>query len=131
LRLLSCRKEGKSIPLLKRIRTNYLVLIIREFPTPPLDKHSPFALKFTIMSLPFGVRVATSEPKLSIDPSPNMSEYLPCSVGEWWRKPVLAVPGCVPLSRRDVVLGVADKEVLHTSAKSCMTSLVSSIVEHW
>lgn len=65
------------------------------------------------MRFPFSVRISGREPKLSIDPSPNMCGYLPCCLGNWWTKPVLKVPGCAPLSRRDAVLGIANKEGAH------------------
>jgi hypothetical protein len=65
------------------------------------------------MRLPFGVSVSSSEPRIFINPKPDMSNYAFCGLGEWWTKLVLKVPGCAPLSRRDVVLGVADKEGAH------------------
>jgi hypothetical protein len=65
------------------------------------------------MHLPFGVAFSPSEPRLFLTQKPDMSGYETCSLGNWWNKPVLKVPGCSPLSRREVVLGVADKEGAH------------------
>jgi hypothetical protein len=66
------------------------------------------------MHLPFGVSFSAAEPHLFLKLDPDMSGFENCSLGDWWNKPVLKVPGCWPLSRRDVVLGVADKEGAHS-----------------
>jgi len=104
---------GRSVPLLKQLRPDYLALSIRALPTPRPEAFSRFANPMMIMHLPFGASVSSSEPRLFLNIDPDMSGFEMCSLGVWWTKPVLKVPGCAPLSRREVVLGVADKEGAH------------------
>jgi hypothetical protein len=106
-------ESGRSVPLLKRIRPDFLTLTIRTMPTPRPEEYSRFSNPMTLMHLPFGVSVSPSEPRLFLKLEPDMSGYETSSLGDWWNKPVLKVPGCSPLSRREVVLGVADKEGAH------------------
>lgn len=98
---------------MKSIRPDYLALSIRTMPTPRPEDYSRFSYPVTVMHLPFGVSVSSSEPRLFLQLEPDTSGYESCSLGDWWNKPVLKVPGCSPLSRREVVLGVADKEGAH------------------
>jgi hypothetical protein len=101
-----------SVPLLKQLRGDYLALTIRVQRPPEPVSFSPLARKVTIMQFPFGVRFGTDVP-LSLDPSPDMTGYHFISLGEWWTKPVLKVPCCPALCRKEVVLGVANKEAAH------------------
>lgn len=105
-------ETGNSVPVLRRLRTDYLALRIRAAVMPPSDGFSPLARKITLMHFPFSFRFGTTVP-LSIDPHPDMSGYHECSLNTWWTKPILKVPGCEPLSRKEVVLGVANKEGAH------------------
>lgn len=103
----------RCIPLLKTLRPNYLDLRIRTMSTPRPEAYSRFASPMTIMHLPFGVSFSPSEPRIFLKLDPDMSDYVTCGLGDWWNRPVLKIPGCSPLSRREIVLGVADKEGAH------------------
>ena len=103
----------RCIPLLRQLRPNYLDLRIRTMATPRPEAYSRFASPMTLMHLPFGVSFSAVEPRIFLKLDPDMSGYVTCGLGDWWIKPVLKVPGCSALSRREVVLGVADKEGAH------------------
>jgi hypothetical protein len=105
-------ETGNSVPILKRLRNDYESLQIRAFPTPDPKEFLPSGGKMMIMSLPFGVSISGNEP-ISLNNNPDMGNFEFCTLGSWWRKRVLKVPGCDPLSQRDVVLGVANKEGAH------------------
>lgn len=109
-------ESGSSIPLLKRMRNDYLALPIEALPSPHPSEYSPLMRKVTIMHLPFGVSVGGSSTPF-LNPKPDKSTYVTCSLGMWWTQPVLKVPGCAPLSRKEVVLGVANKEGAHVDDK--------------
>lgn len=106
-------ETGRSKPLLKSLREDYLALQIREGPAATGAVFTPLNQKIAVMHLPFAVFVHFSEPRISLNPNPDMNEYGLCSLGSWWTRPVLMVPGCEVLSRKEVVLGVADKEGAH------------------
>jgi hypothetical protein len=106
-------ESGSSTPLLKQIRPDYLALGIRTMATPKPEEYSRFSSRITLMHLPFGVSFSLTEPHIFLKLDPDMSGHVTRSLGDWWSKPVLKVPGCSALSRREVVLGVADKEGAH------------------
>lgn len=106
-------ETGRSKPLLKQLRDDYLALQIREGPAAKGEVIPPFGQKITIMHLPFAVFLHFSEPRVSLNATPDMSNFRSISLGSWWTEPVLKVPGCDALTRREVVLGVADKEGAH------------------
>jgi hypothetical protein len=106
-------ETGRSIPLLKRIRSDYLALGVLEGPWATAESLSPLNRRVTLMSLPFAVEIHQEPPRLSLRANPDMSTYREILLGAWWTKPVLKVFGCAPLTRREVVLGVADKEGAH------------------
>jgi|HubBroStandDraft_2_1064218.scaffolds.fasta_scaffold111226_2 hypothetical protein len=107
-------ETGRSVPLLKSIRPDYLTLVVREGPWATAESLSPLNQRVTLMSLPFAVEIHQDpQPRLSLKPNPDMSTYRDTLLGPWWTKPVLKVFGCAPLTRREVVLGVADKEGAH------------------
>lgn len=106
-------ESGRSTPLLKRLRTGYLALTIRAGPSARAEASSPLAHRILFMSLPFAIRLQQVEPRVSLNPEPDMTDYRWSSLGDWWNKPAIKVPGCEPLSRKEVVLGVANKEGAH------------------
>jgi hypothetical protein len=107
-------ETGRSVPLLKSIRSDYLTLVVREGPWATAETFSPFNRRVTLMNLPFAVEIH-QEPahRLSLRPNPDKSSFRDTVLGTWWSEPVLKVFGCAPLTRREVVLGVADKEGAH------------------
>lgn len=106
-------ETGRTVPLLKSIQHHYLALTIREGPWATAESLSPLNRKVMLMILPFAVQIHQAERRLSLNSKPDMSEYRNCALGTWWIKPVLKVFGCASLTRKEVVLGVADKEGAH------------------
>jgi hypothetical protein len=56
-----------------------------------------------------------SEGKLSLNPTLNQANLERKTLGRWWNDLGLVVPGGTPLSRKDIVLGIANKEAAHVS----------------
>jgi hypothetical protein len=106
-------ETGRQIPLLKSIRPDYMTLKIREGPWARAEVESHFSLRVPVMTLPFAVEIHHVEPRVSLKADPDMSDYRDTVLGTWWNKPVLKVFGCKALTRKEVVLGVADKEGAH------------------
>ncbi len=106
-------ETGRSVPLLKKIRNDYLGLVIREGPWAKAEAESPLGRRFPLMTLPFAIRIHHIQPRISLNPEPNMTGFTEMSLGAWWSKPVLNVFGCAALTRKEVILGVANKEGAH------------------
>lgn len=51
--------------------------------------------------------------KLSLNPSLNIEGCEQKMLGRWWTALGLVVPGGIPLSRKDIILGIANKEGAH------------------
>lgn len=106
-------ETGRCVPLLKSIRPDYLTLTVREGPWATAEAKSHLGRRVPIMTLPFAVQIHHVEPRVSLNAAPDMSEFRDTVLGIWWTKPVLKVFGCEALTRKEVVLGVADKEGAH------------------
>jgi len=51
--------------------------------------------------------------KLSLNPTINIAGCEQKALGRWWTDLGLVVPGGTPLSRKDIILGIANKEGAH------------------
>jgi hypothetical protein len=51
--------------------------------------------------------------KLSLSPTINLEGREQKTLGRWWTDLGLVVPGGTPLSRKDIILGIANKEGAH------------------
>jgi hypothetical protein len=105
-------ETGSSIPLLKRLRHDYLDLQIYVPKEVPEDPRFSDMHKTTIMKIPASVRFGGGKLP-SVTPTLKFSECETLSLGIWWTRPCLIMPGCQPLSRKDIVLGLANKEGAH------------------
>jgi hypothetical protein len=108
-------ETGRCVPLLKSICPDYLTLRVREGPwaTAEADSHLRLGRRVPLMTLPFAIQIHHAEPRVSLNAIPDMNEYRDTILGTWWTKPVLKIFGCAALTRKEVVLGVADKEGAH------------------
>lgn len=59
-----------------------------------------------VMKLPFGMRITAEGVFLQ----PDLTGYQTSIIGKWWTRPSLILPGIGGLSRKEVVLGLVNKE---------------------
>ena len=104
-------ETGSSIPLLKRLRTDYLSLPIFTTAAPKPQQTPPNVRAVTVMYVAANLMIADG--KLSLNPTINIEGREQKILGRWWTDLGLVVPGGTPLSRKDIILGIANKEGAH------------------
>jgi len=101
-------ETSSSKPLLKQLSTNYLELQIldralaKEGPLPPGTQ------SIVIMSVPISVKITNDG--IFLNPDLDVEAYVPSLLGKWWTRSCLLLPGLGGFSRKEIVLGLADKE---------------------
>jgi len=95
-------ETGSSKPLLKQLTSNYLELAI-------LDGREPHAAR-DHMVLRFPVSMKLSPESVSFNPDLDTAGAALSILGKWWETPCLILPGLGGFSRRELVLGLANKE---------------------
>jgi hypothetical protein len=104
-------ETGSSIPLLKHLRTDYLSLPIFTTGAPKPQPTPPNVRAVTVMHVAANLMIADG--KLSLSPTINIEGCEQKTLGRWWTDLGLVVPGGTPLSRKDIILGIANKEGAH------------------
>jgi hypothetical protein len=104
-------ETGSSIPLLKRLRTDCLSLPIFTTAAPKPQPIPPNVRAVTLMHIAANLMIAGG--KLSLNPKINIEGCEQKTLGRWWTDLGLVVPGGTPPSRKDIILGVANKEGAH------------------
>ena len=104
-------ETGQSIPLLKRLRSDYLSLPIFTAATPKPQPTPPNVRAVTVMYVAANLMIAGG--KLSLNPAVSVGSCEQKTLGAWWTDMGLVVPGGTPLSRKDIILGIANKEGAH------------------
>ncbi len=104
-------ETGSSIPLLKRLRTDYLSLPIFTTAAPRPQPTPPNVRAVTVMHIAANLMITGG--KLSLSPTINIEGCEQKTLGRWWTDLGLVVPGGTPLSRKDIILGIANKEGAH------------------
>ena len=94
-------ETGSSTPLLKQLATNYLDLKI--FDERPRAKEDPEP----VLSVPIQFRMSSEG--VFLEPQLSGSQVLG-TLGRWWERPSLVILGLGGFSRRELVLGLANKE---------------------
>jgi hypothetical protein len=107
LRLL-VHESASSKPLLKQLTSNYLELPVPDLPPPPEEELPPGIQKAVVLSVPVSVRFSTDGGGVFLNP--ELSGHIDVPLGTWWERPSLVIPGSGGYSRREVVLGLANKE---------------------
>jgi len=102
-------ETGRCKPLLKEITPSYLELRILDHPpAKPPQPPSAGTQGTVIMSVPIGVKISADgvflNPELAVD------QLAPSILGKWWGRVSLILPGLGGFSRKEIVLGLADKE---------------------
>jgi hypothetical protein len=101
-------ETGNSKPLLKSIRSDYSGLGILLRPPPPPARCPP-GIKAITFYCPVSAAVSTSG-VVSLVTTLDAKEYRESTLGEWWANACMFLPGIGPVTRRELVLGLANKE---------------------
>lgn len=101
-------KTGNSKPLLKSIQPKYLDLHIPDS-VAPLPPDCPPGIKAVTFFCPISAGVSTSG-VVSLITTLGSNEYHQSTIGEWWTKACMFLPGIGPVTRRELVPGLANKE---------------------
>jgi len=105
-------ETGSSKPLLKSLRADYLSMPILTGKPPKLprplrpNEHAAWVLH---VAANFSIR----DNQLSLNPTLIAEHCEETTLGRWWTDLGLRVPGAAPLSRRDIILGISNKESAH------------------
>jgi hypothetical protein len=99
-------ETGSSKPLLKQLTQDYLQLEVLDYPlresSPP-----PGMVALAVMRLPISISFKAQGVFLN----PNLADgHVPTILGRWWARPALVLPGLGGFSRKEVVLGLVNKE---------------------
>lgn len=101
-------ETGAQTPLLKQLTPNYLQLAILDEKPPKQEVLPPGVKSVRIMSIPIGLSLTNEgvffRPKIATE------NYAPSILGVWWTRPCLILPGLGGFSRKEIVLGLAEKE---------------------
>jgi hypothetical protein len=94
-------ESGSSKPLLKQVTKDYLQLEILDSPT-----RKPSAPGRVMMVVPIGFKLSNEGVHLSGE----LGSKTPTILGKWWTRPALVLQGLGGISRREVILGLTNKE---------------------
>jgi hypothetical protein len=101
-------ETGNSKPLLKSVHHNYIGLPIldRVIERPPDLRPGVQAMVF---HCPISAKVSTAGTvSLITDLDPNA--YRQSTIGKWWRNACMVLPGIGPITRKELILGLTNKE---------------------
>jgi hypothetical protein len=103
-------ETGASKPLLKQIDPNYLEFEIPDRVMEPPKDHGN-GLKSITFTCPISANIGGDPPKVSLNTQLEPKTYVSSKLGIWWEKnPCMVLPGLGPFLRRELVLGLANKE---------------------
>jgi hypothetical protein len=102
-------ETGSSKPLLKSILSNYLYLpIFDRMIEPPTDV--PPGVRAITFYCPVSVQISAPAGTVCLMASLDSKEYHLSTLGAWWNNACMALPGLGPFGRRELILGLANKE---------------------
>ena len=108
-------ETGRTKPLLKSLKPNYLDLSIMDLPTQPIHGVHPGGVRSITFNLPISVTFSIEEPRIRLNPDIDpKNEFRPVPLGTWWNKTFMNLPAVGAYSRRQLVLDLADKEAVHS-----------------
>jgi hypothetical protein len=102
--------EAGSKPLLKNIDPNYLELpILDRIMEPPKDHGG--GVKSITFTCPISAKVSAPAGTVALITELENSPYFPSKLGTWWDgNPCMVLPALGPFFRRELILGLANKE---------------------
>lgn len=104
-------ETGSSKPLLKRLRSDYLSLPIHSMKEAEEDPRYAHLQKKTVLKIAANIMINAG--KIALSPTVDIGACQVQTIGHWWANAGLIVPGGSALSRKDIVLGISNKEGAH------------------
>ncbi|MFI5096390.1 MAG: hypothetical protein ACHQT6_00310 [Candidatus Acidiferrales bacterium] len=101
--------HARSKALLSQLNRNYLELEILDDEPPPQKERLPPGVRAVVV-LQFPVGVELRDDGVFLNPHIAAELRRPSILGRWWYRPSLIIPSAGGFSRKEVVLGLADKE---------------------
>jgi hypothetical protein len=101
-------ETGSCKPLLGQLTPNYLQLEILDRKPKKEENLPPGTQSAVVMSVPISVQI--SDKGVFLNSKLDVEHYAPSILGRWWSRPCLILPGLGGLSRKEIVVGLADKE---------------------
>ena len=103
-------ETGSSKPLLQQLDQNYLQLDILDVEPPKHEPLPPGTVAVDVLWFPVRIFVKSGVGAF-LNAELNVENRGPSTLGKWWqRREALIVPGAGGFSRKQVVLGLANKE---------------------
>jgi hypothetical protein len=102
-------EAGRNKPLLKYLKNNYLDMPMRDIRVNVAPAGPPGTQSITFF-VPLSVSLGVPEGKLTLMKELNDEEYEDSTLGRWWTNVFMNLPGIGPVTRKEIILGVADKE---------------------
>ena len=102
-------ETGSSKPLLKQLNKDYLELPMLE--KIAMSTSDPSGrLRAARFYCPVSVKWNTADGKMSLNAVLNASDYALSTLGRWWNGMCMSLPGVGPVTRRELILGLSNKE---------------------
>lgn len=102
-------ETASSKPLLRHIHPNYLELpILDRIIEPPRDLGS--GVREVTFYCPVSAQISAPDGKVALITGLESPDYHPSILGPWWNNACMVLPGIGPFRRRDLILGLANKE---------------------
>lgn len=115
-----------SKPVLKHLYPNYLALPIVEDQSQPTSNILGRVL-LAQFNLPIGVTFSATAPHVRLQTGMDMAGNQAISLGHWWNKSFTNLPVVGRLTRRELILGMANKESAHVDSN--LTEKYKSLLE--
>jgi hypothetical protein len=101
-------ESASSTPLLKQLTQDYLQLRILDEIPKKQERLPPGVQATVVLSVPIGLKL--SQEGVLLNPVLAPENLAPSIIGKWWERPCLILPGLGGFSRKQVVLGLVNKE---------------------
>lgn len=102
-------ETGASKPLLKHLDGNYLEMPILER-TPETASATPPGVKAITYYCPVSAQIKAPEGTVSLITELKIEDHTISKLGAWWANACMMLPGIGPVTRREVILGLSNKE---------------------
>ncbi len=102
-------ETSASKPLLAQLTPNYLQLeILDSNPEHQDENHPPGVRKAVVMVVPISIQI--SDEGVFLNPKLGTGARSISILGRWWNRPALVLPGLGGFSRKEIILGLSNKE---------------------
>jgi hypothetical protein len=102
-------ETGASKPLLGNLRNNYLELPILDR-IPEAAPSAPPGVQVVTFFCPLSAQMKAPEGTISLITELNPKEHALSTLGTWWRNSCMILPGIGRVDRRELILGLSNKE---------------------